>query len=196
MRKLYILLFCILLMVAIASPCFSEEAGIDGATWESWSESMKLGWVVGFMAGINQASMETYIFLVDFANTVRVKLAGKVKGIVEIADKTNELFVEKISLFKLNYSQLVIGLDKFYQDDQNKKILVKEAIYIVKLELMGAPQEFIEQQIKILRIPIEYRMKEQTSLWDSNPEYRKAWEKWGKHFPFGVSRASIDMIKQ
>jgi hypothetical protein len=115
---------------------------------------------------------------------------------VGIADKTNDLFVEKISLSKLNYSQLIIGLDKFYQNDQNKKILVKEAIYIVKLELMGAPQEFIEQQIKILRISLEYRMKEQTSLWDSDLEYRKVWEKWGKHFPFGVSRASIDIIKQ
>jgi hypothetical protein len=35
MKKWYILLFCILLIGGIARPCFSEEAGIDGVTWES-----------------------------------------------------------------------------------------------------------------------------------------------------------------
>jgi len=196
MRKLYILLFCILLTVLIANPCFSEEAGVDGATWESWSEAMKLGWVVGFMAGVNQASMETYIFLVDFANTVRMKFGRKVEGVAEIANRTNDLFVQKISLSGLDYGRLVTGLDQFYQNYQNKKIMVKEAIYIVKLGLMGAPQEFIEEQTRILRIDWKHRMKEQTSLWDSTEEYKIAWEKWGKYLPFSVSRASMDMVKQ
>jgi len=33
------------------------------------------------MGGINQASMETNIFLVDFANTVRMKFAGTVERV-------------------------------------------------------------------------------------------------------------------
>jgi len=196
MKRPYVLLFSLFIVVSVINFCFGEEAGIDGNTWESWSDSMKLGWVTGFVGGVGQASMETYIFLVDFANTMRMRFAGKVEGFAEIANKTNESFVEKISLAKLDYNQLVNGLNEFYKGHENKKITVKEAIYIVKLGLIGASKEFIEEETRILRMAWQDRMEEQTSLWDSMEKYRDAWEKWGRYLPFSVSRASMDMVKE
>lgn len=60
MRRLYSLLFSILLVGLIAKPCCSEEAEIDGDNWEPWREDMKLVCVVGFVQGIEQTILELY----------------------------------------------------------------------------------------------------------------------------------------
>ena len=75
MKKLQILLFCILLAGLIASPCPGEEGSkfeVDGRTWGRWNESLKLGWVMGFGDGILQASQETTFLVIDIAGGMQI----------------------------------------------------------------------------------------------------------------------------
>lgn len=189
MRRLYILLFCILFVGLIAKPCFGEEVKrltVDGYEWESWTESWKAGWVIGFYEGIEQAGLETSWSLMLCAMGVGRKLAGTVEGTKEVEDEVFNEFEERTLGGKGTYGQMVIGLDEFYKDYRNKKVLVREASFIVKLELKGAPQEFIEEQTRIFRMPWEDRKEAQKSLLEENQEFKRAWERWGKYLPLSV----------
>ena len=189
MKRFYFLLFCILFVGLIAKPCFSEEGRkppLNGYEWESWSEITKTSWLIGFDEGHTQTSVEAYIFLRRFADAVSLKFAGTVEELYEVADKMNNEFLDRTVLGRGTFGQIAAGLDDFYKDYRNKSILINEALYIVKLEFTGAPQEFIEQGTKLLRMPWEERIKEQASLLAGNQEYKEAWEKWGKYLPAGV----------
>lgn len=53
MRRLYVLLFCILFVGLIAKPCFSEEGEgfrVDGYEWKPWDESWKAIFLVSILS--------------------------------------------------------------------------------------------------------------------------------------------------
>jgi len=197
MRRIYILLICILVVGLIGKPCWGEEGKgftVDGYEWESWPIETKSGWVFGFSEANYQAGAETYIFLVRFARTVTMKVAGTVEWAKakEVADELLNEFVERIIWDGETYGQMVVGLNEFYRDQRNKKILTREANYVVKLKLKGAPREFIDQETKFLRMSLENRNKARKSLLERNQEYKTAFEKWGKYLPLSVSQVFIE----
>jgi hypothetical protein len=191
MRRLYILLFCSLLIAVIGKSCFSEEVReprYDGYTWESWSEDfMKLGWVAGFSNGLLQVVSETPAYFLGCARDMKLESTGTIEGAEELGVQLIKDFKDMIYWGEgTTIGQMVTGLDKFYKDYRNKTILMREATYIVKLEVMGAPQEFIEQVTRILRMSYEERDEEHKSLLGRNREYKEAYNKWGKYFPLGI----------
>jgi len=159
---------------------------VDGYTWESWDNSTKVGWVFGFWDGIYQAHREGVFFLVRIPGLMERKVAGTYKRADEVTEGLDNEFRDRISLSGITSGQQVAGLDAFYKDYRNKRILAGEAIYIVKLEVTGGPQEFIEQVTRIIRMPWDDRRKEQKSLLEKNQEYKEAFEKWGKYLPISV----------
>lgn len=191
MKRFYLLLFCILFVGLIAKPSFSEEGKeftVNGYEWESLTEELKAGWALGFGDGVVQAKMEGGIFLFTIPKLMERKGVGtyeEAKKVINVNELFNE-FQYKILLGEISCGQMVTGLDEFYKDYRNKNILVREAVYIVKLEIMGTPQEFIDQATRSLRMPLKDRIKEQESLLAGNQEYKTAWEKWGKYLPFSV----------
>jgi len=189
MKRFHFLLFCILLVGLIAKPCFSEEVkapSLNGYEWESWNNFVKLGWVMGFLRGIHWAIWENHLFLLQFALRKPKDELGTIEWTEQVAHELHNEFMEGIDLGKGTYGQMITGLDEFYKDYRNKRILVVEAMYIVKLEVMGAPRELIDQVTRLLRMPVEERIKEEESLLDGNPAYKKALIKWGKYLPLGV----------
>lgn len=187
MKRPYILLFCILLVGLIAKPCCSKEGNkIDGYAWKSWTEAWKLGWAEGFSNGIYQAHLDIPVYILGCAKAMLMETTREVERTKELSDDLYKDFTERIGWGKGTYGQMIAGLDEFYKDYRNKKILVREASYIVKLELMGAPQEFIEQVTRILRMPLDHRNKEKESLLKGNREYKKTWEKWEKQIPISL----------
>jgi len=54
------------------------------------------------------------------------------------------------------------------------------------MKSIGAPEEFIEQLTRLVRLFWKSRIKEQKSLLKKNQEYRRAYEEWGKYLPFSV----------
>lgn len=190
MRRLYILFFCLLLVGSIVKPSFSEErkgSTIDGYIWTTRSEVMKSSFIFGFLWGNRQAALAAALSAEDYA--------FKEFAIAEEIDpKTSELIDEMLGLLdkRLNLSgitidQILDGLDNFYRDSRNMKIFVEEAIWIVKLEIKGAPQEYIDEEVRLLRMPKgKKRFKEWLRLLEKNQAYREAWEKWNDQIPRGV----------
>lgn len=189
MKRLQILFFCILLVGLIVNPCFSEEGKkppLNGYEWESWSKTIKFWWLVGFDEGCFQTRMEGDIFLRSFTDVVSLKFPGTVKGAEEVENELENEFLERTLLGRGSFGQIVAGLDDFYKDYRNKSILIREALYIIKLDLMGAPQEFIEQEERLLRLPLFERNKERQSLLAQEEEYKKAFERWSKYLPLSI----------
>jgi len=174
-----------------AMPCFSEEGkGItaDGYKWESWGDFMKVGWVTGFWDGLEHAIPEGILFLgraEDMYGLVSELIESEFK---ERRRKLVTSFVRSLELSGITCGQIVDGLDKFYKDYRNKKVLTREAVWVVRLEVKGAPEEFIDQEARILRIPIGERWNEWASLRLKNQAYREAWEEWGEQIPFTLHR--------
>jgi len=187
MRRVYILLFCILFVGLITKPCFSEEIKeIDGYMWESWDDSTKLGWALGFSEGVNQAEMESSGPLETLGIIVKETFKKGAPAIKEWVDKTADLPRKRLDLSGITFGQIVEGLDKFYKDYRNMTVLVRKAIWIVKLEMRGAPQEFIDEETRILRMPTEEWVKEWLNLVEKNQAYKGLWKKWGDQIPYAL----------
>ena len=189
MRRLYILLFCILFGVnceALLGSEMVEVPVVDGYLWEKSTKNCNLAWATGFQCGIFQAGKEGSIFPFTVPELMERKVAGTYEEAEEVTDELFNEFLDRIYWGGINYGQLVAGLDEFYKDYRNKKIVAREAVYIIKLEFTGASQEFIDRVTRILRMPLEDRAEEQESLLVGNQEYRTAWEKWGKYLPLSV----------
>lgn len=186
MRRLYILLFCILFVGLIAKPCFNEEGKVlwvDGYTWGSWTDPIKAGWVVGFCEGVDKAILEGKGFL--SAGEFISRLAPEVteSQLKERRLKLIDLFAKALDLSGITYAQMIDGLDKFYKNYRNKEVLTRRAIWIVKLEVKGAPQEFIEQETRLLRLPPAERAIKHLTLLEENQAYKETYEKWGDQIP-------------
>jgi hypothetical protein len=107
--------------------------------------------------------------------------------------KANNDYFSKFVLEEIKINQYVDKLDTFYRDPQNKKIKVSEAVYIVKLELKGASKKFVFQLTRTFRIPNSIyskgyipkkRLKEISTLYEGNKEFKEAWDKWSEEIPY------------
>ena len=180
-------IFLVLLILLINKYCFCQD--LNGFHWRLLSEDGKVSWLAGFGEALSMVSNENQIFLGFLGISIETKYGGTPEDGYNKANKMSQSLNERISWANLNCGDLLSGLNKFYKNPQNRDIPIKEAIYIVKVALMGAPQQFIEQQIRIVKIYYQERDKEQISLWENNYEYKKAWERWGKYIPISISRA-------
>lgn len=164
-----------------------EEFRLDGYKWTSLNKAKdkiwKLGWAIGFYDGVNQAAIESIGSLIVPGFTVQGTIFEVDPTIKERVGRTADLLRKKLDFSGITFSQMVDGLDNFYKDYRNMTVLAQEAIWIVKLELRGAPQDFIDEEARILRMPGGKRYNECSSLLEKNQAYRKAWQKWGNQIP-------------
>lgn len=167
-----------------------EKFPFGGDKWESLAKERKFWYVVGFSEGIFQTCEETYTFFATSILGEELGFRKKAEEAMEVSKELLDEFVEKINPGNGTAAKIVAGLNGFYKDSRNKKIEVNQAIYIVKLELIGAPRQFIEKQTKILRLPLyKDRVDKHQSLLSRNQKYRKAFKKWGKYLPDSISGA-------
>lgn len=189
MKKFYLLLFYILFVALIANSCFGEEDSreeVDGRTWTRWDESWKLGWVMGFGDGIFQANRETLFLVMDIAGGIKTTYGIPGEQARKWADEIFDEFEKRIVWSRISFGQFIKGLDEFYIDYRNKTIPAREAIYIIKLQVKGAPEEFVEQEKRLLRIPLFERGDERKALLAKDEEYKISYEKWSKYLPWGL----------
>lgn len=172
-----------------------KQMVFDGYKWEALPRERKYWYVMGFSEGIFEACQESYHSLIVSVQTEELVLRRSlfrkqpVPEACERAMKLVDEFVEKTDLGNGTIGNIVTRLNEFYRRSENKEIDVSEAIYIVKLEIEGAPNEFIKKQTKILRIPIKDRQDKHYALLKRNQKYNKAFKKWGKYIPNSISGA-------
>lgn len=186
MKRLFIftLVLCFLSQTAFSGE--GKELAVNGHMWKSFDGSMKAGWIAGFGDGLKQAMPES---VKSFISSGLIKAAEKTlgdRGVGKEVDRTTASLYKKLTLSGLSYGQIIDGLDNFYKDYRNMTVLAQEAIWIVKLELRGAPQEFIDGEARLLRMPTGERWKEWSSLLKKNQAYKEASEKWLDQIPIGL----------
>lgn len=109
----------------------------DGDWWNTLGESVKSGYIVGFVDGIALGNEFSWWGMTD-------------KQSKECSSATISSF-HKMSdryLVSLAYSQLKDGLDNFYKDSRNRSILVTGAMWIVVQKINGVPKEKLEQSLE------------------------------------------------
>jgi hypothetical protein len=173
---------------SIVNLSFSEEdrgsKSIDGYEWKSWENLPKLNFATGFVWGVMTARWEGVGHLQSFASMAIFKTTEVDPKTKEWVDEAPGNFAKRLDLSEISSGQIVDGLDNFYKDYRNMTVLVQEAIWIVKLEVRGAPQEFIDEEARLLRMPNKgERFKEWSSLWLKNQAYREAWDEWVCQMP-------------
>lgn len=112
---------------------FSQSAGHE---WNSYDDSSRSGFTLGFIVGIHKALEELEL-------TLRQSSSSKeeIEGLLPIYNTTN--------------TQLKEHLDIFYRDPANANIPIKDAAIIVCKELQAEDKERIEKKKRLLRLPPE-----------------------------------------
>lgn len=162
--RFFRILLTVTLLVSISghsNAAFQEKGSVsddDGVDWEGSPEGWKIGYIGGFICGVNLASNQGSLPNSFFKNE-------DYKGALDS-------IMDGITLFNITVGQLKDGINTLYKDFSNKRIKVIDAIYVVKKQIMGDAPELIDAQIRYLRIqPIPEEVT--TKIWNKYSAYYK-----------------------
>ncbi len=179
--KTLLLLCSIMILAAVnvsQAQSVSSSRILNGNDWNIWDLEKKLSFVTGFMCGSDWVASNSLFPDSLFPNeTVRqgakviwdqvTKEAGQAISDQKTssAKKYNAMEVLLYSMFdsykkndlynkaiiKAPNTDIVRGLNQFYLDHDNMKVLISNAIYLVQKRLKGAPTEDINELLPYLR---------------------------------------------
>ncbi|OQY74437.1 MAG: hypothetical protein B6D44_04240 [Ignavibacteriales bacterium UTCHB2] len=112
----------------------------DGNWWTDRDEYGQSMFVIGFFSGMDLGERFSYWKYYDEENNPCDEAA--VESYVEYWDN----YVANV-----NSSQVVDGLNEFYKDYRNRKILIKDAVWLILNEISGRPKEEMDVMIENFR---------------------------------------------
>ncbi len=171
------ILFLAAVNISQAQPVGSLRT-LTGNDWNKWHNDKKLAFVTGFMCGSDWVATNSLFPDSLFPNeTVRqraktiwdqvTKEAGQAISDQKTSSakkytsmdillysmfdsyKKNDLYNRAI--IKSPNTEIVCGLNQFYLDRENIKVLISNAIYLIQKKLKGAPTEDINKLLPYLR---------------------------------------------
>ena len=112
----------------------------DGNWWLSLTEEFRLKYIVGFFDGMDLGR--------DFS--IWKWLRASNKALDPCLDKVAESYSEYNEKYLKNVTngQLVDGLDNFYSDYRNRRITLKNAVWLVVNGIAGTPQDQLNKMIE------------------------------------------------
>lgn len=134
-RRSFLALSSSSLMVA---PSFGQEnptARTDGDWWKNLNSLAKYGYIVGYADGSSKADA-TWAF-----GLCKTQVPTKYLAAVQKGNDYSEFTV----------GQLIDGVNEFYKDFRNTKILARDAMMVVKQQISGVPQKEIDEGLEFLR---------------------------------------------
>lgn len=140
MRRLSVracLALCAYLALSAASQSDATKAR-DGYWWLDLSRSDKLVFVGGYVAGISRAEKLVRIY----TETETLKVAN---------GANRDLILRNFDLYEISYGQFAEGLDAFYGDFRNKRILFDYAVVYVRDQVRGVPAKELEERVERMR---------------------------------------------
>jgi len=146
--KKFIVFFVLIFFIIFISEASAEKKDIledDGTDWTTYSNSLKIGYVGGFIAG---------------AGVVKNKFSGWEDDLEnEVSKELYKIYMNEISLVGITVGQIQDGVDAFYKDFSNRRIKIVDAIYVVKMQINGDDPELINAQIRYLKMqPIDLKI--------------------------------------
>lgn len=171
------ILFLAAVNISQAQPVGSLRT-LTGNDWNKWHNDKKLAFVTGFMCGSDWVATNSLFPDSLFPNeTVRQRAKSTWNQVTKEAgqaisdpktssvNKYNVMDVLLYSMFdsykkndlynkaiiKAPNTDIVRGLNQFYLDHDNIKVLISNAIYLVQKKLKGVPTEDVNKLLPYLR---------------------------------------------
>lgn len=140
LQKYIASLLAVSVLVAFASPAFSDDNRRDGNWWQTQAALERLEYVVGFLDGMDLGR--------DFS--VWKYSTSKAPADIDTAAKTYGSYDEfsKQYLHNVTVGQIVAGLDTFYADYRNRRIQTRAAVWLVLQGIAGVPAEELNKNIE------------------------------------------------
>ena len=140
MKKLGLLLVFAAFAVCSNAVAHGADTRRDGNWWLGLTPTAKLYFAVGFFDGIELGSKFSYWGMTEGKNT---DCAGKAVG--------SFYSYKKKYLADVTNDQIVDGLDSFYSDYKNRRILIPDAVWLVANGIAGTPQKDLDKMIESWR---------------------------------------------
>ena len=134
--KQVLFLVCVLFALPVLSA--AEENRRDGNWWLEQDRLTRSLYVIGFFDGM------------DLGHNFSYWAFSKDKNMADCMIKVGDSYAEYISKYFKNVTnrQIVDGLDSFYTDFRNRRILVSNAVWLVVNAIAGTPQESLDRMIE------------------------------------------------
>jgi hypothetical protein len=122
----------------VAAPTFGQDRSAlrhDGNWWKSLNNLTKYGYVAGYAEGSEKADA-TWAY-----GECKTKVTTKYSDAVQ---KGNDYS-------GMTFGQLIEGVDEFYKDFRNTRILTRDAMMVIKQQISGISQKEIDETLQVLR---------------------------------------------
>ena len=143
MKRNFIMQILVLMCLVGILPALSvaEENRRDGNWWLNQDPLTRSGYINGFLDGMGLGSNFSYW---NFAKDTKMNACME-KVLESYADYHSKYFE------KVTNRQLLDGIDSFYADTRNRRILVTDAVWLVVNVVAGTPLEKIDSMLKAWR---------------------------------------------
>lgn len=122
----------------VTSPGFSQDQPSlrhDGNWWKGLNSLTKYGYVAGYAEGSQKAD-DTWAY-----GECKTKVTAKYLSAVQKGDDYSGM----------TFGQLIEGVDAFYKDFRNTRILTTDAMMVVKEQISGLSQKQIDEELQTIR---------------------------------------------
>jgi hypothetical protein len=126
---------------AVATQGYAKDDRHDGNWWLSTDKTIRLGYVVGFLDGIHLGQNFSYWKFVDDADSEPC-----LKKVLLSSGEYEQKYLSNVKIAQLND-----GLNDFFADYKNRRIMVDEAIWLVLNGIAGTPKEKLDKMIESYR---------------------------------------------
>ncbi|MEK7280396.1 MAG: hypothetical protein AAB090_07105 [Nitrospirota bacterium] len=165
MKKVILGFFLVIVFYTLSFAQKQDTLKIDGNDWKTWGLLEKKSFIAGFLAGSGQVVGENiYPLPKDFTSekaldTFFISTAEKNSSfsrddVLDALDTENwhrNMQIIRYGIYDITDVQIVDGLNSLYEDFKNRSIKLRDAVYVVKKQIKGAPAEHIERILRYLR---------------------------------------------
>ncbi len=151
MIKLILTALCIFLLSTTSYADISDD---DGNNWNSWDRYIKVIYVKSFMSASCFVSSNNEDPVAGFCNPtspIGKTLCPDLTVERYNWEKKRNDTLKRYCIMELSVGQIADGLDVFYKDFRNRQIRMNSAVYVVRKQIEGSPNEEIEAILLFLR---------------------------------------------
>lgn len=138
---------------------YSEELSLfepNGVMVKEMGEGFKMGYIAGYVNATSNIFVDSFMVtsrLVDKLNKEKaISKSFNNSKLTEIQGEIiNDVF-QGISFENIPFYQLLTGVDNFYEDSANMEIALPYALFIVKLRIKGAKEDFTKCMTEFYRM--------------------------------------------
>ena len=132
-----------LALLIICTLASGDDDRRDGNWWRTQKRNARISYAVGFYDGITLGhNFSVWKYLSNGTKTEQDGVAQARKSFVEYSRKY---------LYNVTTGQLVDGLDNFYADYRNRRIMVHDAVWLVVNAIAGTPQDELNKMTESWR---------------------------------------------